>query len=151
VRPTKAHITFLCTQRLPYVMGKLSREEFLYRNVDLWPVAQYAGRELPPNATLLLLPYETRGYYLDRAYVWGNPISQRYIRFERYHEVETLWAHLRDLGITHIIDNPNWVYTDLSHWSHDRALMLELEHECADLLFEQNDIRLYEIGEVCAG
>ena len=151
VRPTKAHVTFLCTQRLPYVVGKLSREEFLYRNVDLWPVAQYAGRELPPDATLLLLPYETRGYYLDRAYVWGNPISQRYIRFERYHEVETLWAHLRDLGITHIIDNPNWVYTDLPHWSHDRALMLELEHECAHLLFEQNDIRLYEMSEACAG
>jgi len=149
VWPSSNYLQFLRDKRWPYVTGQISREEFLARNCDVWLTFQWANRELPLDAKALFLPYETRGYYFDREYIWGNPIGQRYIRFERYDDVESLWADLRKLGITHIVENPNWVYADLEHWEHDRALMLELEQSCSQLLFEENQIQLYQLDGRC--
>lgn len=149
VWPSPNYLQFLRTERWPYVTGKMSREEFLTHNCDIWLTFQWANQELPLEAKALFLPYETRGYYFDRDYVWGNVIGQRYIRFERYDDIEALRARLHKLGITHIVENPHWVYADLEHWEHNRALMLDLEQNCSQLLFEENQIQIYQLSEHC--
>jgi hypothetical protein len=135
----------LVRDRLPYLTGQRSREDFLEAQLDVMPAFQYINTQLPADAVVLLLPYESRGYYLDRSYFWGHPISQRVIRFEEYDEPERLAEDLHNLGITHILDNPQWLYTGLRHWNHDRALMLALETRCGEKIAAWEDILLYRL------
>jgi 4-amino-4-deoxy-L-arabinose transferase-like glycosyltransferase len=140
----------LFASRLPYATGQRSAHAFLEQQIDVLPAMEYANAQLPKDAVVLLLPYETRGYYLDRSYVWGHPISQRIIKFETYDDPVALAEHLRELRITHILDNTAWVYTGLQHWEHDRALMLTLEQQCGRELGHWNETSLYELT-ACAG
>jgi hypothetical protein len=140
----------LFASRLPYATGQRPGHAFLEQQIDVLPAMGYVNAYLPEDAVVLLLPYETRGYYLDRQYVWGHPMSQRIIRFEAYDGPAVLAERLRELGVTHILDNPAWLYTGLQHWEHDRALMLALEHQCGHELGRWNDVSLYELAP-CAG
>jgi 4-amino-4-deoxy-L-arabinose transferase-like glycosyltransferase len=128
-----------------YLTEQYTRADFLEAQIDVMPAFQYINTHLPSDSMVLLLPYESRGYYLDRSYFWGHPISQRVIRFEAYDEPEKLAADLRALGITHILDNPHWLYTELRHWEHDRALMLSLEAACGEKIASWEDIILYRL------
>lgn len=140
----------LFASRLPYAAGQRPSHAFLEQQIDVLPAMEYVNAYLPEDAVVLLLPYETRGYYLERQYVWGHPMSQRIIRFEAYDGPAVLAERLRELGVTHILDNPAWLYTGLQHWEHDRALMLALEHQCGHELGRWNDVSLYELAP-CAG
>lgn len=131
--------------RWPYATGQLSQEDFLDAHIKAMPAFRYINAELPPESVVLLLPYESRGYYLDRPYVWGHPISQRIIPFEQYDDPLLLAQDLRNMGITHILENPEWLFTELCHWEHDRALMLALESQCGEIEATWNDIVLYRL------
>jgi hypothetical protein len=131
--------------QLHYLTGQISREAYLDDRVDVMPIFRYINSELPPSSQVLLLPYETRGYYLDRAYFWGHPMSQRVIRFEQYDDPAELARDLQAMGITHVLDSPTWLYDGLRHWEHDRALMLALEAQCGERLLELEDKVLYRL------
>lgn len=135
----------LFVQRAPYLSGQVSREAWLDTQIDSMPLFRYANTQLPTDAKVLLLPYENRTYYLDRSYIWGHPISQRIIPFEQFSSVEQLETTLRELGITHVIDNPKWIYEGLRYWQHDRALMLALRDQCGEPLAENGEAVLYAL------
>lgn len=90
----------LLVQRSTYLLGQMSRDEFLDQQINVMPVFRYANANLPSDAVLFLLPYENRGYYLERKYIWGHPISQRIVRFEEYNTVTELAETLRQMRIT---------------------------------------------------
>lgn len=134
-------------EQLRYATGHLSRDAFLDTRIDVMPAIRYINSELRPDAVVLLLPYENRGYYLERSYFVGHPIWQRVIRFEQYDDPTILAEDVRTLGITHILDSPGWQYTGLRHWEHDRALMLALETQCGEQIAAWDDIVLYRLVE----
>lgn len=133
--------------RFDVAVGQVSQEVFLTDRVKAWPAYQYVNRELPTDAKVLLVPYENRGYYLDRDYIWGSPVSQRIIPFEQYDDPAVLAEKLKSMGITHILDNPEWLYEDLRYWEHDRALMLNLESRCSETLAQWDDIVLFQLAD----
>lgn len=140
----------LFASRLPYLRGELSRQAYIDERVDVMPLVHFANRELPPDANLLLLPFETRGYYLERAYRWAHPASQRVIRFEQHASAEELMATLRGLGVTHLLEHSAWMYDGLRYWERDRALMLDLEARCATPLFRTEKGAVLALNERCA-
>jgi 4-amino-4-deoxy-L-arabinose transferase-like glycosyltransferase len=125
----------LFASRVPYLTGAQSRAAFLDAHVDAMPLFRFVNQQLPEDSRVLLVPYESRGYYLERPYLWGHPIGQRVVRWEQYDSAEQLLVDLRGLGVTHVLENPRWIYTDLRYWDRTRALMLDLEARCADPLF----------------
>ncbi len=133
--------------RVPYLNGQMTREQWLETKIDVFPVFSYVNHHLPEESRLLLLPYENRGYYLNRSYFWGHPISQRVIKYETYQNPRSLARILSDMGFTHIIDNPNLVFTDISYWKHDRALMIALEEQCSEPIYQYNNITLYKLHQ----
>lgn len=137
----------LLASRTPYLRGQISRNEWLDTQIDVMPLFRYANIQLPANARILLLPYENRAYYLDRAYIWGNPVSQRIIPFERFNNAAELAVTLQHMGITHVIDNTTWMYDGLRYWQHDRALMLALRDECGQPLYWHGGGVLYALTE----
>lgn len=137
----------LLASRIPYLRGQMSRDAWLDTQIDVMPLFRYANTQLPAGARILLLPYEDRTYYLDRDYIWGNPMSQRVIPFERFSTAAELAVGLRRMGITHIIDNPTLVYEGLRYWQHDRALMLALRDQCGKPLYRQGGGILYALSD----
>ncbi len=135
----------LFLKRLPYITGQITREQWLESQLDIYPLIKYSNHNLPEDSNILLLPFENRGYYLDIPYFWGHPYSQRVIKFEEYQDPGLLVKELSKLGISHIIDNPNWINTDYQFWDHDRKLMLALEKHCGEELFNKNNITLYKL------
>jgi hypothetical protein len=88
-----------------YAVGATSRSTYLSAQVPPFPLYERANAALPPNALVLMLPLENRGYLLDRRYIWGNPVSQRIIRFEQYANDALLASDLCRVGISHILYN----------------------------------------------
>ena len=138
---------YLLFSRWLYINGDVSREKLLTQMVRTLPTTQYINHNLPENARVLLLPFETRGYYLDRDYMWGNPFAQRMIRFEQFNSPEDLADYLRFLGITHILENPEWMNIDIPTWEHDRQLMLDLENKCGDMIFSKYGVKLFTLAQ----
>lgn len=130
---------------LSYIMGKVSRQDFLEQRINAYQVFQYANSQLPPEAKILLVPYESRGYYLDTEYIWANPISQRFVRFEEIPDAEALIEKLRELGVTHLILNPSMVFTNIRFWDHCSELLDDLQEKYAELVYDKNGIGLFEL------
>lgn len=136
------HLVF---SRVPVWTESQAREQFLKNRVDAFPAFRFINQNTPPNAIILLLPYENRGYYLDRNYIWGHPISQRIIPYERYDSPDALAQHLCSLGVTHILDNPNWLHTGLRFWAYSRELMLAIEKNYCEEIARWGNIVLYRM------
>lgn len=137
----------LLASRIPYLRGQISRDEWLDTQIDSMPLFRYANTQLPTDVRILLLPYENRTYYLDRNYLCGNPVLQRLIPFEQFSSAAELATTLRQMNVTHVIDNPSWIYEGLSYWQQARALMLALRDECGRPLYWHGEGVLYALTE----
>ena len=133
----------LFLSRWLYIKGETSREIFLGQAIRTMQSIRYINKKLPADSRILLLPFDARGHHLERDYYLGNPFIQRMIRFEQYNNPQDLAYRLKFLGITHILDNPEWMDEGLPTWEHDRRLMLDLEEKCGELINNKNDVKLY--------
>ncbi|MFN3689669.1 MAG: ArnT family glycosyltransferase [Fimbriimonadales bacterium] len=57
------------------------RDAYLSRRLSIYPAIQYLNTQTEPHAGVILLD-ETRGYYLNRRYLWGNAGHHRLIPYD---------------------------------------------------------------------
>lgn len=98
--------TFYNAQFVPVALGLESRDTFLDRNTWYYNELQWANRNLPENAYVLLFP--RHGYYFDRPYIVGNTIDQALIDYSAIRTPCELWQRWHDLSITHVIIDGYW-------------------------------------------
>ena len=55
-----------------YITGRLSRDEYLSRQLPEYPIMQYANKNLPESAKILCIFMGRRGYYLDRPHFFDT-------------------------------------------------------------------------------
>ncbi|MBI3945264.1 MAG: DUF2029 domain-containing protein [Armatimonadetes bacterium] len=90
---------------LPVVLGRESREAYLSRTLDVYPVCAYANAALPPDARVMLI-HEVRGLYLERDYLWGNEGHHARIPWQEFADEAEMRRFLRrELGVTHVLIN----------------------------------------------
>ncbi len=132
---------------LPYLAGRQPAEEYLTQRVPGYPAFVYANGNLPPDAVVWMAVWESRGYLLDREYLWANPISQRYIRLEQFDTPESVVQHLRELGVTHILFNrSNLDRFPYKYNEKAASLALGVIEGYAHLLFANPPLELYELA-----
>jgi hypothetical protein len=134
--------------RLDVVSNKISVKQYLDSRIDAIPAFRTINQRLPLDAVVLLLPYENRGYYIDKQYIWGHPANQRLIRFETFTNVSQLKDYLSSLGVNYILDNPTWLFEGYPRWKQDRQLMIELEKNCAIEISKEKSATLFKL-ETC--
>ncbi|MCE5322091.1 glycosyltransferase family 39 protein [bacterium] len=98
------------TNTAPVVFCRESRDEYLSRTLDIYPADQWINENLPADAKIALFG-DTRGFYLDRAYVWADPGHNA--EFTRYFaSPKKLVRYLKSRGVTHVLINysfyPQW-------------------------------------------
>jgi hypothetical protein len=92
---------------VPVALGLESQDSYLRRRLPQ-PDSQFhwypdfvaVNQVLPRHATVLL--WDTRGYYLDRPYVWANSVAQGLVPPQLQRQPADLLPALRDRGITHV-------------------------------------------------
>jgi hypothetical protein len=131
--------------RANYLVGTQSSEEFLRQSLNVYPAIEIANRIVPEDERVILAPWEPRGYYLEREYLWANPVSQRYLRMEQLASVQEFRQWLRENKITFVLYNPTRVYTYVEYWGKINFIWERLLNKYGELVFEQSGIQLYRL------
>lgn len=120
------HGALFLTSSLPAIYAE--REEYLAKAVDIYPAQRWANLSLPEGAKILLIG-ETRGFYLDRRYMWGDEGHHTLLRYSRMRSAGELLSMLRTLGITHIMVNLRFAPTFFDGRDAMSRLFMELLRE----------------------
>lgn len=133
--------------RWPYISGQVSEQDFLRTQISGYSAYDYANQQLPATAKVLLLLYESRGYYLDRDYAWVNPISQRVLRLEEFSNAGQLAAELHKQGFTHLFFNRAQVeqYRFIRYGNAITELSYALLASHARLLYQVDNLEVYAL------
>ncbi len=91
-------------QALP-VFNLETDKEFLSRTLNIYPIYDQVNSQLPKDAKIMLL-HDTRGFYLDREYLWGIG-HHNLIQSKEVATPESLAAAFRRLGVTHLLLSPD--------------------------------------------
>ncbi|MGB9620687.1 MAG: hypothetical protein ACPL7K_09765, partial [Armatimonadota bacterium] len=88
---------------LPVVLGLETRNQYLGRTLDIYAAQRFINENLPADSRVALFG-DTRGFYLERKYVWADPGHN--LRFSRRcGTVESFVRNLRDARVTHALVN----------------------------------------------
>jgi hypothetical protein len=91
----------------PFVFGSETQDRYLSKTLPIYPAEKWINEHTPPDARIALFG-DTRGFYLDRDYVWADwghnkPFTRRFA------SVDGFVAYLRSQGVTYAIVNSRWM------------------------------------------
>lgn len=64
---------------LSYITGRVSRDEYLSKQLPEYPIMQYVNRHLPQSAKILCLFMGNRGYYLHREHLFEEYTNSKFL------------------------------------------------------------------------
>lgn len=95
---------FTIVNPLPYLLGKVSRDEYITTFRPEYPAIQYANTFLPPDAKVLCLFMGNRGYYMDFKACFEQPFDSSSTRhLQQTDKTQTLADQLRQDDIHFIL------------------------------------------------
>lgn len=133
-------------QPFRYLSGELSRDAYITAFRPEYPVMQYANRETPQNAKVLLAFMGRRGYYLDRDYIPG--VARLGTVFRKAGTPEAAMRVLEKDHITHLLVFlpilEEWAEDNLDRSGKDR--MKRFFRQRTRLLRLNGGYGLFEVG-----
>jgi hypothetical protein len=128
---------------LPVVSGQVSREAYLRRTFQAYQASEFIN-QLPPAGKVALFQ-ETRGFYLDRDYLWANPLQNTLIPYDTLRSGADLVRTMKEkLGVTHVLFNrPGSDGSKNDDWY--RLLQDAITHEDLILLYRSRGVEVYAI------
>jgi 4-amino-4-deoxy-L-arabinose transferase-like glycosyltransferase len=137
----------LIRTNLPYISGRMGRDQYLTEQIPGFEAILYANNHLPKDAKIWLALFESRGYYLDREYTWANPIGQRTLPLEKFKNARSLAQELDRRGFTHVLLRTDFVdrFLDVNHGIYIKDLVLDLVGDNTRLVYRSAPYELYEL------
>lgn len=87
----------------PVVFGSETQDDYLSRTLSIYPAEKWVNENTPPNVRIGLFG-DTRGFYLDRFYVWADPgHNKRFTR--RFASVGEFVSYLKRQGVGYAMVN----------------------------------------------
>ncbi len=129
-----------------YLIGIQDRAQFLTAHASFYDAYAFANSDFPSNAKVLLALWENRGYYLDRPYMWLNPMCQRIFKLEDYQNDDQLAADLTQMDFTYILYNTQFTdqFLYIQYGPHQAQLIRDLLQNHARLLYTAGEIEVYQ-------
>jgi hypothetical protein len=121
------------------------RDAYLERRLQIYPAIRFLNTETPADAGVMLLD-ETRGYYLNRPYMWGNAGHHRLIPYEQFQSWRELIDWLRRAGYRYVLINTRFTPRGIpERW---RALYYDaIQHGELQQLFEARGVVIYTLSD----
>ncbi len=122
------------------------REAYLERRLQIYPAVRFLNTQTPSDSGVILLD-ETRGYYLDRRYLWGNAGHHRLIPYERFQSGRELMAWLHREGFRYVLINRR--FTPRGKPEAWRRLYYEaIERGWLQPVFVERDVEIYMLSDL---
>jgi hypothetical protein len=121
------------------------KEVYLNKSFEPFQVYDYANKNLPADARILIFR-EMRCYYLNKNFMWADPLNQSVIMYDKIPNEEALNKQLKALGITHIIVNEN-IYPLAGYYYNQKIMNLMygfISKYCIKTL-QANNVFLFKI------
>lgn len=128
--------------------GLAARDRYLLGALGpFYAVCRRAGETLPDDAKVLFYR-DVRGYYLDRAYAWGDPLNPGVVSFNAMKVPEDLYRNLIGQGFTHVLYNPHIgnYKGDADYYRKADVLMDGMLKKFSERRLELDGIALYELS-----
>jgi len=93
------------------------RASYLRRFLPYYDDFLWMNANLPPGARILL--WTTRGFLLERDYVWLPPWQQGVFDFDRIRDASVFWDELKKNDITHVYHTDLEINRRVFGWLHD--------------------------------
>ncbi|MCE5198724.1 MAG: glycosyltransferase family 39 protein [Armatimonadota bacterium] len=87
----------------PVVFGRQTQDEYLSHSLDVYSAQQWMNENLPKDAKVAFFG-DTRGFYLDRDYIWADPGHNTIFTRTFKSELELI-SNLKSQRITHLMIN----------------------------------------------
>ncbi|MBI1935164.1 glycosyltransferase family 39 protein [Candidatus Woesearchaeota archaeon] len=136
-------------KEFPAALGLESEDNFHSKYPGpIYDASKFANSNLPESAKILLFR-DTRGYFIDRGYVWADPLTQAYIDYSNIKSEDDYYKELKRLGITHILVNNNFGWRNPLHdvITSDYRYTPEIL-EMKDRFLEKYTRNLYNNGDI---
>jgi len=130
-------------QFLQVLMGKQSREEFLTSKLWYYEPVQWINHNISSKDKILHTEM-VFNYYLDRDYLWADPLFQAFIDWVNINSTEELLKILQKQNVTHIYLHDNAFAWNMKHPMlqkfHDKvhALLENLKLNHLQLVYRDN-------------
>jgi hypothetical protein len=108
---------------LNFALHPDERVAWLRKRLDVYDAQMWVNNQrTAPNAGVILYE-ETRGFYLDRPYLWGNDQHSSYIPYDQFQNGADVTTWMNSHGYRYAIINLNWSphNPDHKHISDDEA------------------------------
>jgi 4-amino-4-deoxy-L-arabinose transferase-like glycosyltransferase len=92
-------------------LGLESEESFYSKRVSMYEPSMFINSNLPENSRILLFR-EWKGFFLERDYVWADPLIQIYVDYSKFKNEKDYYEELKRLNITHILINEGFQIED---------------------------------------
>jgi hypothetical protein len=96
---------FALVNPIPFIQGKVTRDEYISTYRPEFPAIQYANTHIPPDSRVLCLFLGNRGYYMQFQPVFEQPYSSGvFSRFLASEQLQrSIIEELHDQGISYIL------------------------------------------------
>ncbi|MCS7301231.1 MAG: hypothetical protein NZ556_06725 [Fimbriimonadales bacterium] len=120
------------------------RDAYLNRRLQIYPAIRFLNAQPDPNAGVILLD-ETRGYYLNRPYLWGNAGHHRLIPYDTMRTGAELTQWMMQHGYRYLLINRQ--FTPQGEPEPWRALYYEAIREgLLQLAFAERGVEVYVLS-----
>ncbi len=127
---------------------KVSRDEYLIAHMPQHEVIAFANQHLPSDA-VIFSANDTRLYYLNRRFIYGDPNAQLWIDYRTMPALPDLIGRLQQLGVTHLLCHIPFqcdVHPMLSSTGAAEAIVLkDLDPHYLKLIHSSNGFALYQV------
>jgi 4-amino-4-deoxy-L-arabinose transferase-like glycosyltransferase len=136
--------TEIVRREAPVVFGQESADQYLRRTFTPYEAFQFINN-LPAN-TRVAMYQELRGFYLDRDYLWANPLQNTLIPYDSFTRGAELARFLRrQLGVTHVLVNDRLVNgSENDEWY--RLLQDAIKTDALVPVFRSNGVSVYAVA-----
>ncbi|MCW5199577.1 glycosyltransferase family 39 protein [Desulfobulbus sp. F1] len=133
---------------LSYISGRLSRDEYLAKQLPEYQVMQYANKHLPASAKILCVFMGWRGYYLDKPHSFdyhGNQNGLIALLNKPEIKAEKIGQWLKEKGFSHLLIRRDLLYNQLRNEEiSTQQLWVELEQKHLQPLSSNQEYTLYQ-------
>ena len=99
-------------KEMPVAIGLETEDDFYSQHPGaIYKASKFINSNLPEDSKILLFR-DTRGVFLDRDYVWGDPLYQLFINYSKFKNEDDFYEELKSIGITHILINTEFEFRD---------------------------------------
>jgi hypothetical protein len=89
-------------EKIKTTCGIVSPREYLDKNLSIYPMSMWINAHMR-NDSIIAILNDTRGFYIDRNYIWGNPACQKYFNYDTIRDEGDLVSRWLEKGVTDVL------------------------------------------------